>query len=183
VRWPSGRRVGLPYITDRQCTRTPSNVHSPFVVRLTSDAWERARPAASAYNQAGEGTETKIRLTAISFALTIAAVAYLLVVPVYSGGGTVTKISGSDVRSNVYSSRATLLQVNGLAALIPALLPAVIALLPLLFRYQAVRIIAAVLLFGFVVIAGFSFGFLYLPAATLMLLAACVRPAVKDADQ
>jgi hypothetical protein len=120
----------------------------------------------------------KTRFTAISFALAIAAVAFLLFVPVYSAGGVVTKARGSDVRSNAYSSSRTLLEVNGSAALIPVLFPAIVAVLPLVFRFQAVRIVATVLLFGFVLIAGFSIGFLYLPAAVQMLLATRVAPTV-----
>jgi hypothetical protein len=90
----------------------------------------------------------KERLTAISFALAAAAAVFLVV--------------------------WTLLQGNGALVIIPITFPVVIALLPLLFRKQAVRIIATIIMWGFAMISGFSIGLFYLPAAIAMLLAACV---------
>src|SRR5580698_7701112 len=86
-----------------------------FVSRLGTGVTRRVLE----YNRIVEGTDMKIRLTVISFALAIAAVAFLLVAPVYSGRRMVTQIRGSETRSTVHSSSATLLQVNGSAALIP----------------------------------------------------------------
>jgi hypothetical protein len=62
------------------------------------------------------------------------------------------------------------------------MLPVAIALMPFAFRKQVVRIIAAILLGGFVVIAGGSVGLFYLPAAAAMLLAACVADSTKLRD-
>ncbi len=107
-------------------------------------------------------------LTAVSFGLAIAAAIFLLIVPTYSGsydGGPVT--------------HPTLVEVNGSWVIIPVFFPPSVALLPLIFRKQAVRIIATILIGGFVFIAGFSIGLFYLPAAVMMLLAACVSPSAK----
>ena len=112
----------------------------------------------------------KTRLTAVSFALATAAAIYLLVWPVYSGsvGGRPT--------------RATALEVNGLYALIPISFPVLITLIPLLLRKQWARITSAIVLGAFAVIAGFSIGLFYLPAAIVMLLAACVDDSAKLRD-
>ena len=47
---------------------------------------------------------------------------------------------------------------------------------------QAVRIAAAIVLGGFVLISGFSIGLFYFPSAILMLLAPCVEPSAKFRD-
>ena len=105
---------------------------------------------------------TKITLlAAVSFELALAAAACLFVWPVYTG------IDGER------PVRATLLQVNGEWAIVPILLPAAIAVLPLLFRMQKVCILAAVLMGAFALIA-MSIGLFYIPAAILMLSAACL---------
>jgi hypothetical protein len=67
-----------------------------------------------------------------------------------------------------------LVQQNGAWVIVPVTFPVVIALLPVLVRKQAVRISATVIMWGFALIAGFSIGLFYLPAAIMMLLAACV---------
>jgi hypothetical protein len=112
----------------------------------------------------------RTRLTAASFGLAMAAAIYLLVGPVYAGsnGGRPTQ--------------ATLLQVNGPWAIIPVMFPVLIALTPLVFRKQAVRIAAAIVMGGFALISGFSIGLFYFPAAILMLLAPCVEPSAKFRD-
>src|SRR5437763_16685583 len=98
----------------------------------------------------------KTRLAAPSFWLALAAAAFLLCWPVYSG---------FDGRRTTH---ATLLQVNGAWAVIPVMLRSAIALLPLVFRNQAVRIIATILMGAFALIA-MSIGLFYLPAAIVML--------------
>ena len=105
------------------------------------------------------------RLTVASFGLALAAAIFLLVWPVYSGF------------DGVRGTHATLLQVNGHWVIAPVGFPVVIALLPLVFRRQAIRILAAVLIGGFSFISGFSIGLFYVPPALTMLLAACVAPA------
>ena len=57
--------------------------------------------------------------------------------------------------------------------------PVLVSLVPLVVRKQAVRIVAAIVIGLFVLISGFSIGMFYLPAAVLMLLAACVEDSAK----
>ena len=111
----------------------------------------------------------KTRLTAVSFALTIAAAILLLTLPVYSGF------------DGVHTTHATLLEVNGTWAIFPVMVPGLIAVLPLLFRRQVVRITAMGLLLGFVLIA-MSIGPFYLPSAIMMLVAVCVDDSAKFRD-
>jgi hypothetical protein len=49
-------------------------------------------------------------------------------------------------------------------------------------RRQWLRIVATIVMGGFVYISGFSIGFFYLPAGVLMLLAACVEDSTKFRD-
>jgi hypothetical protein len=102
-------------------------------------------------------TFTRTLLAQISFVLAAAAAIFLLVVPIYWGS------TGS----------RTLMEVNGEWVTFPVLFPVITAFLPVVFRKQVVRVIATVLMGGFVMIASFSIGFLYLPAALVMLLASC----------
>jgi len=103
----------------------------------------------------------KTRLAAVSLGLAIAATLFLLVWPVYTG---------SDGSRTI---RTTLIQMNGPWIIVPVMMPVVVALLPVLFRKQAVRISAAVVIGAFSFIA-MSIGLFYMPAAIMMLLAACV---------
>jgi ABC-type transport system involved in multi-copper enzyme maturation permease subunit len=105
----------------------------------------------------------KTRLTGVSFGLALAAAIFLLVWPIYTGS------------NGKQTSHATLLQVNGPYILIPVMFPVLTTLIALLLRKQAVRIVATILLGGFAVIAGFTIGLFYLPAAIPMLPASCVR--------
>lgn len=105
----------------------------------------------------------KTRLAAVSFGLALAAAVFLLMWPVYSNG-------------------ATLLQVNGSWAVVPVIFPVVVALLPGIFRKQAVRIVAAIVMGAFALVAGMSIGLFYVPAAIVMLLAACVADSAKLRD-
>jgi hypothetical protein len=112
----------------------------------------------------------KTRLTAISFGLAIAAAVFLLVYPVYSG------FDGER------PTHSTLLRVNGAWVIVPVMFPVVVAMVPLLIRKQAARIVATVVMGTFVLISGFSIGMFYLPAGILMLLAACVEDSAKFSD-
>jgi len=114
-------------------------------------------------------TAMKKRLTAVSLGLAAAAAVFLLVVPVYSG-----------FRDNQLV-RATLLQQNGTWVIIPVMLPVGIALVPLAIPKQAVRVIAAILMGAFALIA-MSIGLFYFPAEIMMILAACVGDAAKLRD-
>ena len=97
-------------------------------------------------------------LTAISFWVTIAVSALLLVVPMYASSGT-------------------LLQVNGAPVLIALSIPVLIALQPILFPKRSVRLVAALALGAFALISGFSIGFFYVPSAAIMLAAGLAEPA------
>lgn len=71
----------------------------------------------------------------------------LLVAPVYSGGHTLFQVNGP--------------RIFGVLAI-----PVAIALAPLALRW--LRIPAAIALFAFVLIGGFTIGFFYLPSAILL---------------
>ena len=111
----------------------------------------------------------RTRLTAVSLGLAGAASIFLLVGPVYSS------FDGER------STRSTLLQINGVWAVIPVMIPVLIALMPLIFRNQAVRIIAAIVMGAFALVSGFSIGLFYLPAGVLMV-AACVADSGRIRD-
>jgi hypothetical protein len=112
----------------------------------------------------------KTRLTAVAFALSIAAAIFLLVWPVYSEfhAGRPT--------------RATLVEINGEWVIVPVMFPVLVALVSLVVRKQVVRIIAAIVMGAFVFLGGMSIGLFYLPAGVLMLLAACVEDSAKFRD-
>jgi hypothetical protein len=112
----------------------------------------------------------KARLTAISFGLAAVAAVFLILWPVYSG---------FDGRRTTH---ATLLEVNGAWVIVPVLLPVLVAFLPVLFRKQAVRIVAAITLLVFAIISGFSIGLFYLPSGIILLFAACVEDSAKRRD-
>src|SRR5260370_42097594 len=104
----------------------------------------------------------KTRLTAVAFALSIAAAIFLLVWPVYSGF--------HDARP----TRATLVDINGEWVIVPVMFPVLVALVSLVVRMQVVRIIAAIVMGGPALIS-FSIGSFYLPAGILMPLARTVE--------
>ena len=112
----------------------------------------------------------KTRLTALAFALAIAAFIFLLVCPVYRGVG-----SGG-------VTYATLIEVNGRWVIGLMMFPVLVALVSLVVRKQVVRIIAAIVMGLFVLIGAMSIGLLYLPAGILMLLAACVEDSTRFKD-
>ncbi len=109
----------------------------------------------------------KARLSTLAFFLAIAAAAFVLVYPLYS---------------DFAGHYKTLIEMNGLWVIIPVMVPVVIAVTPVLFRIQMIRIIATVLLGAFAFIGGFTIGFFYLPSAVVMLLAACVDDSAKFRD-
>ncbi len=112
----------------------------------------------------------KTRFTIASFGLASAAATFLVVWPVYSA---------FDGRNTTH---ATLMQVNGSWAILPVLFPVFLAFMPLVFRKQALRTMAAVVMLAFSFISGFTIGLFYVPAAIAMLLAACVADAAKFRD-
>ena len=106
----------------------------------------------------------------MAFGLAVTAAIFLLVGPVYSG------FDGER------PTHRTLLQVNGWWAIAPVMFPVLVALMPLLVRKQAARIVAAIVMGSFVFISGFSIGMFYLPAGILVLLAACVDDSARMRD-
>jgi hypothetical protein len=83
----------------------------------------------------------------ISLAITAVVSLWLLTAPVYSGGQTLIKVNGP--------------RVFGILAI-----PIVIALGPLVF--PRLKIPAAIAMFVFALIGGFSIGFFYLPSAIVL---------------
>jgi hypothetical protein len=113
----------------------------------------------------------KTGFTAVAFGLAVAAAIFLMVWPVYEGVG-----SGG-------VTHATVIRINGWWASVPVMFPVLVALVPLVVRRQAVRIVAAVVMGAFVLISGFTIGLFYLPAGILLLLAACVEDSVRVRDR
>ncbi len=111
----------------------------------------------------------KTWLTAVSLALALAAAVFNLVYPVYSG------FHGDQ------PARATLIDVNGTWSVVPVLFPVAVAAVALAFRKRAVRVVAAILMGAFSLVA-MSIGLLYLPAAIVMILAACVGDTARLGD-
>jgi len=74
----------------------------------------------------------------------------------------------------------SLLQTEGASVLVAAGLPVLVALIPLAFaasrHARRAEIASAVMLAGFVVVAGFSIGLFYLPAAVAAVLVARRSP-------
>jgi hypothetical protein len=60
--------------------------------------------------------------------------------------------------------------------------PVLVALVPLVVRKRAVRIVAAIVMGLFVLISGFPVGLFYLPAGIPMLLATCVEDPARFRD-
>ncbi len=102
-------------------------------------------------------------LTTISFLVTLVTSGLLLIVPVYSGqrGNGIVKVQ----------TYVTLLEENGAFALIPLMIPVLMASMPMIFPHSWVRLGATILLVLFVFIAGFSIGLFYVPSTVLMYVA------------
>ena len=60
--------------------------------------------------------------------------------------------------------------------------PVLVTLVPLVVGRQWVRIVAAIVTGGFVLISGFTIGMFYLPAGILLLLSPCVEDSAKRRD-
>ena len=94
--------------------------------------------------------------SAASLGLAVCAGAFFLLIPSYSNGETA-------------------LEVNGPRVVLRAIaFPVIMALLALLIPRRAMRVVAAVVLLGFSVVAILSIGVFYLPATAAMLVAACL---------
>lgn len=84
-------------------------------------------------------------------------------------------------------ARRSLLQTEGVSVLLAAGLPVLVALVPLVFgagrQARRAAVVSAVLLGGFVVVAGFSIGLFYLPAALAAIVVARRTPAPHPSDE
>ena len=124
-------------------------------------------------------------LSGLSCSLAGLASAYLALVPTYSG---VSSMSSSNGDTLIERSSATLLETNpgALPLLIfPLALTAATVLAPSRAPKMArrIRATAGFLLLAFVLFGAFSIGFLYLPAAGVMMLAAGAVEDVKTHDR
>lgn len=70
----------------------------------------------------------------------------------------------------------SLFQTEGAWILVVVSVPVIVALLPVLVRHRAARIVSTVLLWACVVVGMLSVGLFFLPAAVLMTIAASGRP-------
>ena len=120
-----------------------------------------------------------MRKVLISFLLAVLASVSSLVAPAYTGL-TVREISVNRESSSppqtatpVHPVRhATPAEVNGPGAYFWLAIPVAVAGLPLLLRSRAVRILSAVLITGWVLIAAASVGLFYIPSAVMMVWSA-----------
>ena len=107
------------------------------------------------------------RFAAISLGLAMVAAVFLIVWPIYTGYDA--------GRPTV----ATLLAVNGRWAVVPVAFPVVIALIAAIHAKRPIRILAAVVMCAFALIA-MSIGLFYMPAAILMVFAACIGDSTPE---
>ena len=116
----------------------------------------------------------------IAFALALVPSLLLLVVPVYSGLSERTTTGG--VRTTSWTS-GTMLQANGSWILVVLLVPVALTAAGLAVRAapqrRTVARIGATLLTVFVLLAIFTVGFFYLPAAVALWMAAFGTPPVE----
>lgn len=120
-----------------------------------------------------------MRKVLISFLLAVLASASSLVAPAYTGL-TVREIPVNRESSSppqretpVHPVRhATLAEVNGPGTYFLLTMPVAVTGLPLLVRSRAVRILSAVLITGWVLIASGSIGLFYVPSAVMMVWSA-----------
>lgn len=73
---------------------------------------------------------------------------------------------------------ATSFSVNGAWILVVVSVPVLVSLLPVLIRRRPARVVSAVLLWIGCVVAAWSVGLFFVPAAILMTVAAAKRPSV-----
>ena len=122
----------------------------------------------------------KKRLTALALALALAASVWaLLFWPVFIRFDAVHagRLPGPHTITGL-----TLWQAEGLYGLALVLLPVSLALAPLLYPRQWLRVVAGIVLPVFALGSGFSIGMFYAPSAFLILLAACVDDSARLRD-
>jgi hypothetical protein len=94
--------------------------------------------------------------------------------PTYTGCTTTTTTTGSTVE---VCGHATAFAVNGAWVLVVVSVPVLVTLLPVLIRRRPVRVVSSVLLWAGCIVAMFSVGMFFVPAAILMTIAASRRPS------
>ena len=123
-------------------------------------------------------------------AWTAAVGVYLLYAPMYATETTSYSIGGSAPPApTTHSGTTSLLAVEGRGAYVRALLPVVVALVPLLLPSRAARrtglVVATILLLVYALLGAASIGLWYMPAVVALVVATMtdiakptVRPAV-----
>lgn len=115
----------------------------------------------------------------VALSLSVAAALYLLLAPGHGTALTTYQDSTGLSYATTRVVRQTLLETNGWSALVPVLFPVALCAAVLAMRasgwYRAARVIGAVVLLAFTVVAGFSIGLIYAPSAVAMLVAAGFR--------
>jgi hypothetical protein len=124
--------------------------------------------AISPRKQSGEPISGRERLAVgVALVLGLAATLWLVLVPSYAWRSESQTAGGFS--SGSATGVGTLLEANGLSALIPLLVPIALVVAPVVGRRAAARRAitraSAVLLTAFVVVASFSIGLTFLPAA------------------
>lgn len=146
-------------------------------VRCESSACTLVRPPLRSLQMTGNNRPTLANASAFVLALTASVL--LLVVPVYKSVGSSAVVHGSTSfpREATKSSEATLLEQNGPSVLVALIAPVLITLMPLLVRRSVRRpwfLASAITLTFLCILAGFSIGLLYLPAAVALWIATAV---------
>ena len=118
--------------------------------------------------------EYTMRKATVSFLLAAFASVLSLILPLYREQ-TVVLHSGKP--STLQVRRETLPSVNGPMIYYTLAIPVIVAGLPLLLRFRALRIICAALLATWVVLGAASIGIFYVPSAIAMALAASEKTA------
>ena len=114
-----------------------------------------------------------MRKATVSFLLAAFGSVLSLTLPLYRAQMTLQR---SGEPSTLQVRHETLPNVNGPSVYYRLAIPVIIAGLPFLLRFCAVRIICAALLTGWVVIGAASIGIFYVPSAIAMVLAASEKP-------
>ncbi|HEX4921781.1 MAG TPA: hypothetical protein VFV92_13710 [Candidatus Bathyarchaeia archaeon] len=125
------------------------------------------------------GKAGSMRKVLISFLLAVLASVSSLVVPAYTGltvrenPANGEPSSPPQTKTPVHPVRhATLAEVNGPRTYFLLTIPVAVAGLPLLVRSRGVRILSAVLITGWVLIAAASIGLFYIPSGVMMIWSA-----------
>jgi len=144
----------------------PAFVLATAAILLWSVVASRQQPA--------EQVATRERMAVgVAVLLGVVATLWLLLVPSYAGMSEVSTVGG--LSSSSARGVATLVEANGPWALIPLLVPITLLVAPVVGRRAAARRAitraSAVLLTAFVVVASFSIGLLFFPAAVALWVA------------